>query len=103
MCFSSHSAACGVIASAVNLTAISWIWRWSSVRSNWLISQRALACDFGLGQPFGLEHNPNRRPLAHRPGEGDQARPAVEVDAVHRGPAGDDEQIGVGNGQLVAH
>src|SRR6478672_7550094 len=46
MCFSSHSAANGVIASAVNLRAISWIWSWSSVRSNWLIS-RAL---YGAGR-----------------------------------------------------
>src|SRR5687767_2709412 len=37
MCFSSHSAAWGVIASAVKARAISWIWRCSSVRSNWLI------------------------------------------------------------------
>src|SRR5688500_12459219 len=37
MCFSSHSAAWGVIASAVKLRAISWIWRCSSLRSNWLI------------------------------------------------------------------
>src|SRR5688572_28620616 len=37
MCFSSHSAACGVIAPAVNWRAISWIWRCSSVRSNWLM------------------------------------------------------------------
>ena len=34
--FSSHS---GVIASAVNFCAISWIWRWSSVRSNWVMAQ----------------------------------------------------------------
>src|SRR5690349_8392994 len=37
ICFSSHSAAWGVMASAVNCRAISWIWRCSSVRSNWLM------------------------------------------------------------------
>src|SRR5215210_7301464 len=98
MYFSSHSAAIGVIASAVNLTAISWIWRWSSVRSNWCMSGRALARHLLLDQPLGVKHDLNRGSLAHPPRESDQTGPAAEIDVVHAGPVGDDEQIGVGDG-----
>src|SRR5690606_7159106 len=37
-CFSSHSAAKGVMLSAVNRRAMSWIASWSSVRANWSVT-----------------------------------------------------------------
>src|SRR3954454_8777641 len=79
MCFSSHSAANGVIASAVNLRAISWIWSWSSVRSNWLIARRALARGFFLKQSLEPQHVAHRVPLEHPAAEGGEVGPAVEA------------------------
>src|SRR5574338_165713 len=106
MCFSSHSAANGAIASAVNLRAISWIWSWSSVRSNWLIARRPYGAvrlsarphpryrSVGwllFQQPLELQHVPHGRPLEHPFPERCQVRPLVEADHL-LGPAGDDEE-----------
>src|SRR3982751_3981696 len=103
--FSSHSAAKGVIASAVNLRAISWIWSWSSVRSNCVIARRSrarpatqqdwLGGGFRLEQPFELHHLANRGPLQHPLAEAREVRPSVEADHFFR-PAGDHEKIRIG-------
>src|SRR3954447_10387715 len=109
--FSSHSAANGVIASAVNLRAISWIWSWSSVRSNCVITRRSrarpgrqqdwLGGHLRLKQSFELHHLANRRPLQHPLAETGEVRPFVEADHFLR-PAGDHEKIGIGQGQILA-
>src|SRR5687767_13732280 len=96
MCFSSHSAANGVIASAVNFCAISWIWRWSSVRSNWVMAL-PLAAAGRSSQPLGLEHGPDGLALLHAPAEGGKIGPAREVDAEFPGPPEHCEQVGIGD------
>src|SRR5436309_15366933 len=98
ICFSSHSAANGVMASAVNLRAISWIWSWSSVRSNCVIARRSrarpatqqdwLSGRLGLKEAFELHHLANRGPLQHPLAETRQVRPFVEPDHFLR-PASD--------------
>src|SRR5688500_5051077 len=105
MCFSSHSEACGEIASAVNLTAISWIWRWSSVRSNWVMAgslahyallEQELQQFFvmeAVGQPLGRDtlHRGDRRnaPIAEAQRVGRDCGDRVGVGLVGRndGPA----------------
>src|SRR3954449_1017262 len=106
MCFSSHSAANGLIASAVNFRAISWIWSWSSVRSNWLIAggsraarrcqQDRLGCGFLLQQTLEPKDVAHRIPLPHPLVEGAQVGPAIEAAEHLFGPAGDHEQVRVG-------
>src|SRR4029453_1843960 len=89
MCFSSHSAAKGVMASAVNLRAISWIWSWSSVSSNWCMGaacrlrprtqQDGLAGGLFLQQSFELQ-DMLRRPAVEDPlAEGGEVRAAFKA------------------------
>src|SRR5436309_51416 len=113
ICFSSHSAANGLMASAVNLRAISWIWSWSSVRSNCVIARRALGgaphvskmallSGFLLEQPFEPKHVAHRGTFEHPFAERLQVRPFVEPERLFR-PAGDHEQIDIGNAEPIAH
>ena len=95
-----------VIASAVNLRAISWIWSWSSVRSNCVIAAGALGRLRMSASPLPARRVPPPAtlrtaarcgpiPLQHALAEGAEVRPPLEPDHLF-GPAGDDEQIGVG-------
>src|SRR4051794_33148595 len=110
MCFSSHSAANGLIASAVNFRAISWIWSWSSVRSNWLIaggSRAARRCQqdrlgggFLLQQSLEAKDIADRIPLLHPLVKGAQVGPAVDAAEHLVGPPHHHEQIGIGQGEI---
>src|SRR5436190_10094654 len=94
ICFSSHSAAKGVMASAVNFRAMSWIWSWSSVRSNWCDMASALAparreLPVGSGAAFVGEAALRVGALQRvtGPGEGHDLRPTLAF-------AGEVEQAG---------